>query len=123
MIGNFLQSWTSTGYFSNSTASFVTNCRFSPIIDAIFQFVRAMQLYSWALPVRNKKNKKNKKWNSGPFLARGRLDKVHVRNDPVYNTYQALPSCWLLFKQRSEVFVHTKASILFQHDRELHLVK
>jgi hypothetical protein len=29
----FLQSWwTSTGYFSNSTGSFVTNCRFSPII-------------------------------------------------------------------------------------------
>jgi hypothetical protein len=31
MIGN-LQSWTSTGYFSNSTDSYVTNCRFSPII-------------------------------------------------------------------------------------------
>ena len=30
----FLQSWTSTGYFSNSTGSFVTNCRFSPIIAA-----------------------------------------------------------------------------------------
>ena len=29
---NFLQSWTSTGYFSNSTGSFVTNCRFPPII-------------------------------------------------------------------------------------------
>ena len=28
----FLQSWTSTGYFSNSTGSFVTNCRFSPIV-------------------------------------------------------------------------------------------
>ena len=28
----FLQSWTSTGYFSNSTSSSVTNCRFSPII-------------------------------------------------------------------------------------------
>ena len=28
----FLQSWTSTGYFSNSTGSSVTNCRFSPII-------------------------------------------------------------------------------------------
>ncbi len=28
----FLQSSTSTGYFSNSTGSFVTNCRFSPII-------------------------------------------------------------------------------------------
>jgi hypothetical protein len=25
-----LQSWTSTGYFSNSTGSFVTNCRLSP---------------------------------------------------------------------------------------------
>ena len=29
----FLHSWTSTGYFSNSTDSFETNCRFSPIID------------------------------------------------------------------------------------------
>ena len=28
----FLQSWTSTGYFWNSTGSSVTNCRFSPII-------------------------------------------------------------------------------------------
>ena len=27
-----LQSWTSTGYFSNSTGSFVTKCRFSPTI-------------------------------------------------------------------------------------------
>ena len=34
MIGSFLQSWTSTGYFSNSTGSFVTRCRFYPIIDA-----------------------------------------------------------------------------------------
>ena len=30
----FLQSWTSTGYISNSTGSSVTNCRFSPIIGA-----------------------------------------------------------------------------------------
>ena len=30
----FLQSWTSIGYFPNSTGSFVTNCRFSPIINA-----------------------------------------------------------------------------------------
>ena len=30
----FLHSWTSTDYFSNSTSSFVTNCRFSPIIGA-----------------------------------------------------------------------------------------
>ena len=29
-----MQSWTSTGYFSNSTGSFVTNCRFSSIIGA-----------------------------------------------------------------------------------------
>jgi hypothetical protein len=29
----FLQSWISTNYFSNSTSSFVTNCRFSPIIS------------------------------------------------------------------------------------------
>ena len=28
----FLQSCTSTGYFSNSTGSFVTNCQFSPFI-------------------------------------------------------------------------------------------
>ena len=28
----FLQSWTSPGYFSNSNGSFVSNCRFSPII-------------------------------------------------------------------------------------------
>ena len=28
----FLQSWTSAGYFSHSTGSSVTNCRFSPII-------------------------------------------------------------------------------------------
>ena len=28
-----LQSWTSTGYISNSTGSLVINCRFSPIID------------------------------------------------------------------------------------------
>ena len=26
----FVQSWTSTGHFSNSTGSFVTSCRFSP---------------------------------------------------------------------------------------------
>ena len=33
MTDNFsLQSWTSTGYFSNSTGSFVTNCRFYLII-------------------------------------------------------------------------------------------
>ena len=30
----FLQSWTSTGYFWNSTPSSVTNCRFSPIIGS-----------------------------------------------------------------------------------------
>ena len=30
----FLQSWTSTGYFSNSTGSSVTNCRFTSIIDS-----------------------------------------------------------------------------------------
>ena len=29
----FLQSWTSTGFSSNTTGSSVTNCRFSPIID------------------------------------------------------------------------------------------
>ena len=35
----FLQSWwTSTGYFSNSTGSFVTNCRFSPIICGELEF-------------------------------------------------------------------------------------
>ena len=31
----FLQSWTSTVVFSNSTGSFVTNCRFSPIIGPL----------------------------------------------------------------------------------------
>jgi hypothetical protein len=31
----FLQSWISTGYFSNSTGSSVTNCRFSPIIGQV----------------------------------------------------------------------------------------
>ena len=36
---NFLQSWTSTGYFSNSTGSFVTNCRFSPIIGVKCQAI------------------------------------------------------------------------------------
>ena len=30
---SFLQSWTSTGYFSNSTGSSVTNCRFSLIVE------------------------------------------------------------------------------------------
>ena len=30
-----MQSWTSTGCFSNSTGSFVNNCRFSPIIDGV----------------------------------------------------------------------------------------
>ena len=30
----FLQSWTSTSCFSNSTGLFVTNCRFSPIIGS-----------------------------------------------------------------------------------------
>ena len=31
----FLQSWTSTGYVSNSTGSSVTNCRFSPVIGRL----------------------------------------------------------------------------------------
>ena len=30
-----MQSWTSAGYSSNSTGSFVTNCRFSPIIGGV----------------------------------------------------------------------------------------
>ena len=34
----FLQSWTSTGYFSNSTGSSVTSCRLSPIIAHISYF-------------------------------------------------------------------------------------
>ena len=29
-----VQSWTSTGYFSNSTGSSITNCQFSLIIEA-----------------------------------------------------------------------------------------
>ena len=39
MIGNFHAVLTSTGYFSNSTGSFVTNRQFSPIIVFIFFFV------------------------------------------------------------------------------------
>ena len=34
-----LQSWTSTGYFSNSASSSVSNCRFSPIVDPLYQYV------------------------------------------------------------------------------------
>ena len=30
-----MQSWTSTCYFSNSTGSFVSNCRFSQIIELV----------------------------------------------------------------------------------------
>ena len=37
MIGNFPAVWTSTAYFSNSTGSSITNCRFSPIIDYIWK--------------------------------------------------------------------------------------
>ena len=33
-----MQSWTSAGYFSNSTDSFVTSCQFSPIIDPRMSF-------------------------------------------------------------------------------------
>jgi hypothetical protein len=36
MIGNFLQSSTSTGYFSNSTSSSATNCQFPPIIGTVY---------------------------------------------------------------------------------------
>ena len=32
MISNLLKSWSTTGYFSSSTGSSVTNCRLSPII-------------------------------------------------------------------------------------------
>ena len=32
-----MQFWTSPGYFSNSTGSFVTNCRFSPTIGHTFR--------------------------------------------------------------------------------------
>ena len=34
----FLQSWTSTSYFSNSTSSSVTNCQFSPILPRAGHF-------------------------------------------------------------------------------------
>ena len=38
MIGNFLQSRTSTGYFSNSTGSFVTKCRSPRSLILTFTF-------------------------------------------------------------------------------------
>ena len=42
----FLQSWTSTGYFSNSTGSFVTNCRFILITGPGFPcIVRRLLMY------------------------------------------------------------------------------
>ena len=34
LIGNFLKSWTSMGYFSNSTGSSATSGRFSPCVDS-----------------------------------------------------------------------------------------
>ena len=48
----FLQSWTSTSYFSNSTGSFVTNCQFSPITDVFLQDgdsdrVSILQTFKW----------------------------------------------------------------------------
>ena len=67
----FLRSWTSTGYFSNSTGSFVTNCRFFPIIaphkegvpspKAPFHFrydraiyIGCWELGSWDLPLHTR---------------------------------------------------------------------
>ena len=44
----FLQFWTSTGYFSNSTGSFVTNCRFSPIIGSHSNLWSVLQI--WIFP-------------------------------------------------------------------------
>jgi hypothetical protein len=38
----FLQSWTLTGYFSNSTGSSVTKCRLSPIIDVMCTWMNRM---------------------------------------------------------------------------------
>ena len=45
---NFLQSLTSTGYFTNSTGSFVTNCRFSPIIGHKPQMSELTTLNQWS---------------------------------------------------------------------------
>ena len=43
----FLQSWTSTGYFSNSTGASVTNCRFTPIIEYNWLFFLFLILLKW----------------------------------------------------------------------------
>ena len=43
----FLHSRTSTGYFSNSTGSFVTNCRFSPIINTSQWSRRFLGIIGW----------------------------------------------------------------------------
>ena len=50
----FLQSWTSTGYLSNSTGSFVTDCRFSPIIvqQWLGRFLGINWLRSYCLQVQ-----------------------------------------------------------------------
>ena len=50
----FLQSWTSTGYFSNSTGSSVTSCRFSPIIvTGSLSLVCEVGLRVWPIMPRN----------------------------------------------------------------------
>ena len=46
----FMQSWTSTGYFSNSTGSFATNCWFSPIMG----FIGSQRLFLCCLPPSEK---------------------------------------------------------------------
>jgi hypothetical protein len=46
----FVQSWTSTGHFSNSTGSFVTNCQFSPIIDIMNCVINASHQISQPTP-------------------------------------------------------------------------
>ena len=44
-----LRSWTSTGYFSNSTGSSVINCRFSPIYRLGMNFLSEMDVGCWTI--------------------------------------------------------------------------
>ena len=45
----FLRSWTLTDYFSNSTCSFVINCRFSPIIGMDISPIYFERMFFWYL--------------------------------------------------------------------------
>ena len=78
-----MQSWTSTGCFSNWTGSFVNNCRFSPIIDGVaatsHNLASSSSLASWVGQWKN-----NVSLNvEGPHYtrARGALD-------PWYTNYR-----------------------------------